>query len=109
MALQIEHDTGHLTFGRSQTTLSTGNLARLIGAYCDNAGARFGARRQGFLQALRERDTRLDRDTKLHNLLRASADDPLMRDIQDAFFDMANRQSSMVSVPAKTRPMPGRR
>lgn len=51
----IEHDTGHLTFGRSQTTLSTGNLARLIGAHFDNAGARFGARRQGFLQALRER------------------------------------------------------
>lgn len=83
----IAHDTGHLTFGRSQTTLSTGNLGRLIGAYCDNAGARFGPRLQGFLPALRERDIRLDNDDKLHNLLRATADDPVMRDIQDAFFD----------------------
>ena len=83
----IEHDSGHLTFGRSQTTLSTGNLARLIGAYCDNHGARFGARLKPFLPALGDRDIALDADQKLHNLLRATADDPVMRDIQDAFFD----------------------
>jgi chitosanase len=83
----IEHDSGHLTFGRSQTTLSTGNLARLIGAYCDNHGARFGARLKAFLPAMSDRDTALDKNLKLHNLLRATADDPVMRDIQDAFFD----------------------
>lgn len=83
----IEHDSGHLTFGRSQTTLSTGNLARLIGAYCDNHGARFGARLKTFLPAMSDRDTALDNDKQLHNLLRATADDPVMRDIQDAFFD----------------------
>jgi chitosanase len=83
----IDGDSGHLTFGRSQTTLSTGNLARLIGAYCDNAGARFGARLKPYLPVLRDRDISLDHNTKLHNLLRATADDPVMRDTQDAFFD----------------------
>ena len=37
-------DTGHLTFGRSQTTLGSGNLYELVRRYCDNGGARFGAR-----------------------------------------------------------------
>ena len=83
----IEHDSGHLTFGRSQTTLSTGNLARLIGAYCDNHGARFATRLKRYLPALNDRDESLDLDGKLHNLLRATSDDPVMRDIQDAFFD----------------------
>ena len=37
-------DTGHLTFGRSQTTLGSGNLYELVRRYCDNGGAHFGAR-----------------------------------------------------------------
>lgn len=80
-------DTGHLTFGRSQTTLGSGNLGKLIDAYCKNPGARFGARLSTFLQRLNDRDTGLDADVKLHNLLRATADDPVMRDTQDTFFD----------------------
>jgi chitosanase len=83
----IAGDTGHLTFGRSQTTLSSGNLGRLIGAYCDAPGARFAARLRPFLARIRDCDTTLDKDLKLHNLLRATADDPLMRDMQDEFFD----------------------
>jgi chitosanase len=85
----LEHDSGHLTFGRSQTTLGSGGLARLIGAYCDNAGARFGTRLKPYLPALKDRDFSLDNDTKLKNLLRATADDPIMRDIQDTFFETA--------------------
>lgn len=85
----IDHDSGHLTFGRSQTTLGSGGLGRLIGAYCDNAGARFGARLKSYLPALRDRDFSLDHDSRLKNLLRATADDPIMRDIQDSFFDAA--------------------
>lgn len=83
----IAGDTGHLTFGRSQTTLGSGGLHALLGRYCDNVGARFGGRLGSWLPALEVRDTALDRDLRLHNLLRASADDPVMRDTQDAFFD----------------------
>jgi hypothetical protein len=36
----IDGDSGHLTFGRSQTTLGSGNLADLLERYCGNAGAR---------------------------------------------------------------------
>jgi chitosanase len=85
----LEHDSGHLTFGRSQTTLGSGGLARLIGAYCDTAGARFGARLKPKLSALKDRDFALDNDSKFKNLLRATADDPIMRDIQDTFFEAA--------------------
>jgi chitosanase len=83
----LEHDTGHLTFGRSQTTLGSGGLARLIGAYCANPGARFGERLKRYLPALKDCDVALDNDSKLKNLLRATADDPIMRDIQDSFFE----------------------
>jgi chitosanase len=82
----IAGDTGHLTFGRSQTTLSSGNLYELVHRYCDNGGL-FDARLTSWLPRLEARDTNLDNDVKLHNLLRASADDPVMRDSQDAFFD----------------------
>jgi chitosanase len=83
----IAGDTGHLTFGRSQTTLGSGNLFRLLSQYCRNSGARFGRRLSAALPAAEARDVALDRDAKLHNVLRASADDPVMRDTQDAFFD----------------------
>lgn len=83
----IEGDTGHLTFGRSQTTLGSGNLSELLKQYCANLGARFAARLTPYLPALTARDVALDSDLKLHNLLRASADDLVMRDTQDNFFD----------------------
>ncbi len=80
-------DTGHLTFGRSQTTLGSGGLHTLIARYCANSGARFGPRLEPWLPAMRARDIALDTDLVLHNVLRATADDPVMRDTQDTFFD----------------------
>jgi chitosanase len=82
-------DTGQLTFGRSQTTLGSGNLALLIERYSTNPAARFGARLSKFLPRLRERDNTLNDDEFLKNVLRASADDLVMRDVQDVFFDDA--------------------
>jgi chitosanase len=80
-------DTGRLTFGRAQTTLGSGNLNLLVERYCGAVGARFGARLRPWLPALAARSAAADSDQKLHNLLRASADDPVMRDVQDSFFD----------------------
>jgi hypothetical protein len=37
-------DTGHLTFGRSQTTLGSGTLHQLLQRYCNNTEAQFGPR-----------------------------------------------------------------
>ena len=83
----IPGDTGHLTFGRTQTTLGSGNLYKLIKRYCDNGGARFKARLEPYLPRFEGRDIALDADVKLHNVLRATADDVVMRDTQDVFFD----------------------
>jgi chitosanase len=83
----IAGDTGHLTYGRSQTTLGSGNLHKLLLRYCGNAGARFRRRLTEVLPAVEARDPALDDDLKLHNVLRAGADDPVMRDTQDVFFD----------------------
>lgn len=83
----IPGDTGHLTFGRSQTTLGSGNLLDLLQRYCSNDGARFGHRLSPWLARFEATDLSLDSDLRLHNLLRATADDPIMRETQDVFFD----------------------
>jgi len=83
----IRGDTGHLTFGRSQTTLASGNLADLLQRYCANSGARFAKPLLSFMDRFVAKDLRLDVDSQLHNILRATADDPVMRDTQDVFFD----------------------
>ncbi|MFH0730304.1 MAG: peptidoglycan-binding protein [Pseudomonadota bacterium] len=91
----IEGDTGHLTFGRSQTTLGSGNLFDLLHRYCSNHGARFAARLQPFIARVEAKDFTLDTEHKLHNILRATADDPVMRDTQDVFFDQVYWQRAV--------------
>lgn len=83
----IHGDTGRLTYGRSQTTLGSGGLHKLIARYCESAGARFAGHLSPFLPQLQDRAVEIDRDRYFHNLLRAAADDPLMRSSQDSFFD----------------------
>lgn len=87
MVTVIPGDTGHLTYGRSQTTLGSGNLYELLDRYCGNVGARFAARLQPVLPRFFRKDFSLDEDLHLHNLLRVCADDPVMRGTQDMFFD----------------------
>lgn len=95
MVTLIAGDTGHLTFGRSQTTLGSGNLGRLLRLYCDHGGAAFAPLLSRYLPRCDACDTALDHDGALHNVLRASADDPVMRDTQDAFFDEHYWQPAM--------------
>lgn len=88
----IAGDTGHLTFGRSQTTLGNPNhvglLGQLLNQYCAASGARFAHLINPYLQRVAQADLSLDTDSRLHNRLRATADDGVMRDVQDAFFDL---------------------
>jgi chitosanase len=83
----IRGDTGHLTYGRSQTTLGSGNLYLLIKAYCAAPGAQFAAGLAPFLPRLATADTALDTDMALRTLLREAGDDPVMQSEQDQFFD----------------------
>ncbi len=80
-------DTGHLTYGRSQTTLASGNLYLLIKAYCEEDDTQFGEPLRTYLDRLAARDRTLDDDLALHDLLRDAGEDPLMHDVQDRFFD----------------------
>lgn len=83
----IPGDTGRLTFGRSQTTLGSGNLHLLLQRYCANPGAWLAGRLAPYLSHFAAKAQGLDEDNRLHNLLRASADDRVMRETQDQFFD----------------------
>ena len=80
-------DSGHLTYGRSQTTLASGNLYLLLKAYCETAGAGFAAGLGEYLEGLADKDIALDNDTPFRNLLRDAGSDPVMHDVQDEFFD----------------------
>ena len=83
----IPGDTGHLTYGRSQTTLGSGNLYLLIKAYCAAPEARLASALGPFLPRLSAGDIGLDTDPDLHLLLREAGDDPVMQRQQDLFFD----------------------
>lgn len=83
----LKGDTGHLTYGRSQTTLGSGNLFLLIKAYCDRADAQLAKQLSPYLPRLASRDVALDRDAELREALIDAGDDPAMRDEQNRFFD----------------------
>ncbi|HET6349518.1 MAG TPA: chitosanase, partial [Candidatus Krumholzibacteria bacterium] len=80
-------DPGHLTYGRSQTTLASGNLHLLIKAYCECPDAAFASRLGRYLGRLAARDVVLDKNEPLRALLHESGADPVMHDVQDQFFD----------------------
>ena len=83
----MQGDTGHLTYGRSQTTLSSGNLYLLLKAYAADSGAKFATDFQPFLARVQARDISLDTDAAFCALLRQAGDDLVMHTVQDAFFD----------------------
>lgn len=85
----IPGDTGGLTYGRSQTTINSGNLLALLDAYAATPGALLPARLQPFRPQVVAMDPALGSNAYFRNLLRAAADDPVMRAAQDTFFDMA--------------------
>lgn len=80
-------DSGHLTYGRAQTTLGSGNLYLLIKAYCDAPGALCARALRPYLPRLADIDLRLDADWAFRSLLKEAGGDPVMRETQDAFFD----------------------
>jgi len=83
----LKGDPGHLTYGRSQTTLGSGNLYLLLQDYCDTPGARYAAGLTPYLARLKAKDLSLDNDSTLKSLLKNAGTEPLMQRVQDAFFD----------------------
>lgn len=87
MVTLLRNDTGQLTYGRSQTTLASGNLYLLIKDYCEIPDADFGAQLHPYLTALKRHDAALNTDVAFRGLLKQAGDDPVMQSCQDAFFD----------------------
>ena len=102
----LKGDTGHLTYGRAQTTLSSGNLALLIRGYCQAEGQLADALLP-FLPAFDRCDVSLDQNTAVKDLLRQAGSDPIMQQVQDAFFDRVYWTPAMLSAEALelTRPL----
>jgi len=80
-------DSGHLTYGRAQTTLASGNLYLLIKAYCDTPSAPHARALKPYLPRLADSDLRLDHDAGFRQLLADCGHDPQMHEAQDQFFD----------------------
>jgi len=74
----LRNDSGHLTYGRSQTTLASGNLFFLIKAYCDAPDAEFGEELSAYLGRLEDIDLSLDRDMTLRPVLREAGGDAVI-------------------------------
>jgi chitosanase len=83
----LANDPGQLTYGRSQTTLTSGNLYLLIKAYCDLPDAAFADALRPSLPKLESHDAALNHDEAFKSLLRSAGDDPAMHACQDDFFD----------------------
>lgn len=98
----LAEDTGHLTYGRAQTTLSSGNLALLLHAYCNATGAQLATDLIPYLPAFDARDVHLDSNGEVRDLLRRAGGDPVMRAVQDAFFDRVYWEPALRSADALT-------
>ncbi|HKM90283.1 MAG TPA: chitosanase [Candidatus Acidoferrales bacterium] len=80
-------DAGHLTYGRSQTTLASGNLWRLVENYCQAAAGEVAEELRAYLPRLEARDITLDGDARFRLLLRDAGSDGVMQRVQVEFFD----------------------
>lgn len=83
----VKGDRGRLTYGLHQTTLQSGNLYLLMKAYVEAAGAEFAATLKAWLPYFASKHAKCDTDKNLHAILRQCGEDPVMRKMQDEFFD----------------------
>lgn len=93
----IVGDSGHLTYGKAQTTLASGNLFFLIRDYCDAPDADLAEDLKPYLPQLEARDVTLDKHFDFKGLLKLAGDDPVMRKVQDAFFDRVYWEPALAS------------
>jgi chitosanase len=86
-AICMKGDSGGLTYGRSQTTLNSGNLYKLLVQYGNATGAKYAAALRPYLSRVQSKDQSLNYDMALRQILRDAGTDPVMRSCQDDFFD----------------------
>ena len=90
-------DTGHLTYGRSQTTLTSGNLFLLLKSYFEEPGALYAESLKDYLPRVAGKDLSLDGNAAFREILRHAGFDPIMHSVQDAFFDRVYWNPALLS------------
>ena len=93
----LKNDKGHISYGRSQVSLMSGNLFLLIKAYCEAPEAQFAEELSPYLRRLGDKDITLDQDVNLRSILRQAGSDPAMKRIQDDYFDRNFFQPAMAA------------
>lgn len=82
----LRGDTGNLTYGKSQATLSSGNLYLLIKKYI-NSGGEYSNKMKPYLKQLKNKDVSLNNNSEFHIILEKAGKEDIMRRTQDLFFD----------------------
>lgn len=93
-------DTGGLSYGVHQASLTSGNLHKLVERYVETPGAQFADQLAPYLSALEAKDRALDADEDLKGWLKRAAADPVMQETQDAFFDSQYMKPAVEAVQA---------
>jgi chitosanase len=83
----LKGDAGHLSYGRSQTTLGSGNLYKLLLSYCQKSTTDVAAQLHPSLPRFLQKDFSLDTDIAVKNLLKQAGAESTMRAAQDQFFN----------------------
>ena len=80
-------DAGHLSYGRSQVSLASGNLSMLLKRYVEAPDAEFAHELQPYMGKVLGKDFSLDTDMAFRSLLKQAGQDPAMQREQDGYFD----------------------
>ena len=83
----LQGDSGHLSYGRSQAALGSGTLFELLDSYCCQPNAQFAPQLLPALPRFQQKDVSLDSDITIKQVLKKAGQDPVMRNVQDQFFN----------------------
>ncbi|HUN09224.1 MAG TPA: chitosanase [Aggregatilineales bacterium] len=76
-------DSGIISYGRFQFTLSAGNLLTVLNRYLERSSTPVANEVRGYMPRLQAKDETLRQDARLKELLIAAAQEQVMKDVQD--------------------------
>lgn len=83
----VNGDKGGLSYGIFQASLSSGSLYELINEYSKEPGSEYGGILSAYLKLLQDKSPKLNIDEGFKEMLKQAGYDPIMKKVQDRFFD----------------------
>ena len=80
-------DSGHISYGKAQASLMSGNLGKLLKEYI-TIGGDYASELSPYLLRVIDMDISLDDDKKFKLLLKQTGHDKIMQECQDALFEV---------------------